>query len=114
MFFMANISNDTQRKIVYGTSSGDYIKNTAAYATVYGYEGDDTVYNTDISHWSVIDAGEGNDSIYSYQGNYLTISGGAGDVTDGAKLTFTDCADKTVLLKNTFGKTVKNGAYYGG
>lgn len=58
-----------------------YIKNTSSHANVQGTSGDDQIYNTDISHWSVIDAGAGNDSIYSYQGNYLTIRGGTGDDT---------------------------------
>ena len=78
---MATLSNDSQRKVVQGTASDDYISNTGAYATIYGNGGNDTISNNDISHWSVLDGGAGNDKISSEQGNNLTIIGGLGNDT---------------------------------
>ena len=78
---MATLSNDSQRKVVQGSASGDYISNTGAYATIYGNGGNDTISNYDISHWSVLDGGAGNDKISSEQGNNLTIIGGLGNDT---------------------------------
>ena len=58
-----------------------YITNRNTYSVVYGTASDDTIYNSDISHYSTLDGGAGNDSIYTYQGNQLTIRGGTGNDT---------------------------------
>ncbi len=91
---MSTIDNDTFGKLVTGTDDNDSIANNHLKVTISAGAGDDTINNYRHS-WEIdgvyaygrggdsvsIDGGNGNDSITSWQTNYVTLSGGNGDDT---------------------------------
>ncbi len=91
---MSTIDNDTFGKLVTGTDDNDSIANNHSKVTISAGAGDDTINNYRHS-WEIdgvyaygrggdsvsIDGGNGNDSITSWQTNYVTLSGGNGDDT---------------------------------
>ena len=85
---MATISNDIDNTIISGTNEDDSLGNGNSNVTIYGYEGNDTIYsvsrtissqgvNTSVARDNVsIDAGLGDDYIQYSGGNYLSINAG--------------------------------------
>ena len=65
----------TTSKVLYGTDTADLLNIAIANTTVFGYAGNDTIYNS--SNGSQIYGGDGHDDIISY-GNNIGISGGNG------------------------------------
>ena len=93
---MATISNNVDNTIISGTNEADSIGNGNSNVTIYGYEGNDTIYSigrivysggvrTEVARDSVsIDSGIGEDYIRYSGGNYLSIN--AGDDNDTLSL----------------------------
>ena len=98
------LNNYNQNSVVSGSSGADTIRNYAGGAKIYGLAGLDTIYNSTDSSYKVnggygyvsIDAGAGNDNIYSYDPR-VSINAGAG-------------ADKITLNGNCYDITVIGGA----
>ena len=65
----------SKSKVLYGTDTPDLLNISVANTTVFGYAGNDTIYNT--SNGSQIYGGDGHDDIIS-SGNNVGISGGNG------------------------------------
>ena len=70
---------NTGSKVTISVGSGDdSIYNNGASVKMYAGEGNDSVYNYNSGDRSYIDLGNGDDTIYSTDGDYMTIYGGAG------------------------------------
>ena len=112
---------------IFGGTGNDLLDGGKGADTLWGGAGTDTLTGGDGRDTFIYNAGEGSKTItdYSPKLDKVIVNGdvkgyaanNSGDViftmTDGAKLTFTDCADKAVVLQNSSGKTIENGAYYG-
>ena len=70
-----NLSTHSTSKVFYGTDTPDLINIAVANTTVFGYAGNDTIYNS--NNGSQIYGGDGHDDIIS-SGNNVGISGGNG------------------------------------
>ena len=93
---MATINNSKKSTLISGSSGTDSIFNGAAFVTIKTGAGNDTIRNSGGSSqaatYCVIDAGDGNDSIYNFDwGDSSTILGGAGNDT-----IFNRAADSTL------------------
>ena len=79
------ITNSTANAKLTGTNYADTISNTYSNNTksgdnvsIYGGAGNDSIYNQK-SYYVTINAGDGADTIKTYNGSYTSISGGAGN-----------------------------------
>ncbi len=70
-----DISNYDDNTVFSGTDYADSIRNLGENTTVYGDDGNDTIYNSYISDYSLVYGGRGNDSIFNGS-NYVTINPG--------------------------------------
>jgi len=80
---MADISNSKSNTVVTGTSDADSIRNRSPRVTINALGGNDTIDNYfagDYTRFVSINAGAGNDSVYS-SGDNVTIDGGDGKDT---------------------------------
>ena len=87
---MANISVSASSILVKGTSANDSINCGYGrwHVTIEAGSGNDTIYSN--GNYNMLDGGEGDDTIYQYSGSSNTIYGGFGNDTNPQKAPFTN------------------------
>ena len=115
----AEISNDVIGTLISGTSAADTIYNSGNLVTIKGGAGDDYIQSSTYSNpdlvtalnpygygYVTIDAGAGNDTVYSFD-PFVSIVGGAGN-----DFIYNSCYDYVTMSGGTGNDTIELG--YGG
>ena len=125
------IENSTADTLVSGTDAADSIANYASGVTIVTGAGNDYVSNnyyrdengyTQYSNKTSVVAGEGDDTVYNYDGDSITVDGGAGNDSIynwGERGTLFGGADRvkrgdfTLLLSRLRRAVIENGGTIG-